>query len=121
MFGLSICKDKGWSLGVLYIGTYSEERLQGLESSSLGKRRDATASIAQVADGKLPDLMYLRGDYVMTTYMDLPITEAASGLLKAVKDSGAWEDMMKFPEFDLNTGLAAINAVKSSYKAPSKN
>jgi hypothetical protein len=26
--------------------------------------------------------------------------------------------MMMFPEFDLDTGLAAINAVKSSYKAP---
>jgi hypothetical protein len=29
--------------------------------------------------------------------------------------------MMMFLEFDLDTGLAAINAVKSSYKAPGKN
>jgi len=54
----------------------------------------------------------------MAALMELPTIEAASGLLKAVKDSGAWEDMMMFPEFDLDTGLAAINAVKSSYKAP---
>ena len=52
--------------------------------------------------------------------MELPTTEAASGLQKAVTGSGAWEDMMMFPEFDLDTGLAAINAVKLSYKAPGK-
>jgi hypothetical protein len=53
--------------------------------------------------------------------MELPDIEAASGLLKAVNDSGAWEDMMMFPEFDLDKGLKAINAVKSSYKAPGKD
>ena len=65
--------------------------------------------------------MYLRGDYDMAALMELPNVEAASGLLKAVNDSGAWEDMMMFPEFDLDKGLKAINAVKSSYKAPGKD
>ena len=46
------------------------------------------------------------------------IAKAANGLLTAVRDSGAWEDMMMFPEFDLDAGLKAINAVKSSYKTP---
>lgn len=105
---------------VLYIGMYSEDGLQGLESSSLAKRRDAAASIAEAAGGELLDLMYLQGDYDMAALMELPTTEAASGLLKAVTDSSAWEDMMMFPEFDLDTGLAAINAVKSRYKAPGK-
>jgi hypothetical protein len=45
----------------------------------------------------------------------------AAALLKAVTDSGSWEDMMMFPEFDLDKGLEAINAVKSSYKAPGKD
>ncbi len=52
--------------------------------------------------------------------MELPTIEAARGLLKAVRDSGAREDIVMFPEFDLDTGLAAINAVKSRYKAPGK-
>ena len=57
----------------------------------------------------------------MAALLELPTKEAARGLLKAVTDSGAWEGMMMFPEFDLDTGLAAINAVKSSYKAPGKD
>ena len=50
--------------------------------------------------------------------MELPSIEAASGLLKAVNDSDAWEGMMMFPEFDLDEGLKEVNAVKSSYKTP---
>ena len=67
------------------------------------------------------DLMYLQGDCDMAALMELPTIGAASGLLKAVTDLGAWEGMMMFLEFDLDTGLAAINAVKLSYKAPGKN
>lgn len=52
--------------------------------------------------------------------MELPNVEAARGLLKAVNDPGAWEDMMMFPKFDLDAGLEAINAVKSSCKTPRK-
>ncbi|MDB0015979.1 GYD domain-containing protein [Alphaproteobacteria bacterium] len=106
---------------VLYIGMYSEAGLEGLERSSLAKRKEAAASIAKAAGGELLDLMYLQGDYDMAALMELPDIEAASGLLKAVNDSGAWEDMMMFPEFDLDKGLKAINAVKSSYKAPGKD
>jgi uncharacterized protein with GYD domain len=106
---------------VLYVGIYSEDGFQGLESSSLAKRRDAAALIAEAAGGELLDLMYLQGDYDMAALMELPTMEAASGLLKAVTDSGAWEDIMMFPEFDLDKGLAAINAVKSSYKVPGKD
>ena len=105
---------------VLYIGMYSQDGQKGLESSSLEKRRQAAASIARAAGGELLDLMYLQGDYDMAALMELPSIEAASGLLKAVRDSGAWEDMMMFPEFDLDEGLKAINAVKSSYKIPGK-
>ena len=105
---------------VLYIGTNSQDGLQGLESSSLAKRRDAAASIAEAAGGELLDLMYLQGDYDMAALMELPTIEAASGLLKAVRDSGAREDMVMFSEFDLDTGLAAINAVKSRYNAPGR-
>ena len=82
--------------------------------------KKAAASIAKAAGGELLDLMYLQGDYDMAALMELPSIEAASGLLKAVNDSGAWEDMMMFPEFDLDEGLKAINAVKSSYKTPGK-
>jgi hypothetical protein len=57
----------------------------------------------------------------MAALMELPTLEAASGLPKAVTDSGAWEDMQMFPEFDLGTGREAINAVKASYKAPRKD
>ena len=56
--------------------------------------------------------MYPQGDYDTAALMKLPSIEAASGLLKAVNDTGEWEDMMMFPEFDLNAGLRAINAVK---------
>jgi uncharacterized protein with GYD domain len=105
---------------VLYIGMYSQDGQKGLESSSFEKRKEAAASIARAAGGKLLDLMYLQGDYDMAALMELPSLEAASGLLKAVRDSGAWEDMMMFPEFDLDAGLKAINAVKSSYKTPGK-
>ncbi len=105
---------------VLYIGMYSEDGRKGLESSSLAKRKGAAASIAKAAAGELLDLMYLQGNYDMAAIMELPSIEAASGLLKAVKDSGAWEDMMMFPEFDLDEGLKAVNAVKTSYKTPGK-
>ena len=79
---------------VLYIGMYSEDGRKGLESSSLAKRKNAAASIAKAAGGELLDLMYLQGNYDMAALMELPSIEAASGLLKAVNDSGAWEDMM---------------------------
>ena len=105
---------------VFYVGMYSEVGLKGLETSSLAKRKDAASSIARAAGGELLDLMYLQGDYDMAALMELPSIEAASGLLKAVKDSGAWEDMMMFPEFDLDAGLKAVNAVKSNYKTPGK-
>ena len=105
---------------VLYIGMYSQDGQKGLEISSLEKRKEAAASIARAAGGELLDLMYLQGDYDMAALMELPSIEAASGLLKAVRDSGAWEDMMMFPEFDLDAGLRAINAVKSSYKTPGR-
>ena len=84
------------------------------------KRKEAAAAIATAASGELLDLMYLQDDYDMAVLMELPSIEAASGLLTAVRDSGAWEDMMMFPEFDLDAGLKAINAVKSSYKTPGK-
>ena len=105
---------------VLYIGMYSQDGQKGLESSSLKKRKETAAAIARATGGELLDLMYLQGDYDMAALMELPSIEAASGLLKAVRDSGAWEDMMMFPEFDLDAGLKAINAVKSSYKTPGK-
>ena len=105
---------------VLYIGMYSESGKKGLESSSLTKRKDAASAIAKAAGGELLDLMYLQGDYDMAALMDLPSIEAASGLLSAVNDSGAWEDMMMFPEFDLDAGLKAIKSVKSNYKIPGK-
>ena len=105
---------------VLYIGMYSEEGLEGLEKSNFANRKEAAASIAKAAGGELLDLMYLQGDYDMAALMELPSLEAASGLLKAVIDSGAWEDMVMLPEFDLDKGLAAIKAVKSSYKTPGK-
>ena len=50
--------------------------------------------------------------------MELPSIEDSSGLLKSVRDTGQWEDMMMFPEFDLDAGLQVINAVKSIYKTP---
>ena len=84
----------------------------------MAKRKDAAASIAKAAGGELLDLTYLQGDYDMAALMEMPSIEAASGLLKAVSDSGAWEDMMMFPEFDLDVGLKAVNAVKSGYKTP---
>ena len=89
---------------VLYIGMYSQDGQKGLESSSLEKRKEAAALIARAAGGELLDLMYLLGDYDMAALMELPNIEAASGLLRAVRDSGAWEDMMMFPEFDLDEG-----------------
>lgn len=73
---------------VLYIGMYSEEGLEGLEKSNFANRKDAAASIAKAAGGELLDLMYLQGDYDMAALMELPSLEAASGLLKAVTDSG---------------------------------
>jgi uncharacterized protein with GYD domain len=113
--------DRGkLNMRVLYIGMYSEDGRKGLESSSLAKRKYAAASIAKAAGGELLDLMYLQGNYDMAAIMELPSIEAASGLLKAVNDSGAWEDMMMFPEFDLDEGLKAVNAVKTSYKTPGK-
>ena len=103
---------------VLYIGMYSEVGLEGLESSSLAKRKEAAASIAKAAGGELLDLMYLQGDYDMAALMELPSIEAASGLLKAVNDSGAWEDMMMLPEFDLDEGLKAINPELANLTVP---
>lgn len=103
---------------VLYIGMYSQDGQKGLESSSFEKRKEAATAIARAAGGELLDLMYLQGEYDVAALTELPSIEAASGLLKALLDTGAWEDMMMLPEFDLDKGLKAINAVKSSYKTP---
>ena len=54
----------------------------------------------------------------MAAIMEMPDIETASCLMKSVVGSGIWEDMMMFPEFDLDKGLKAINAVKSVFKAP---
>ena len=62
--------------------------------------------------------MYLQGDWDMAAIMEMPDIETASGLMKSVVGSGVWEEMMMFPEFDLDKGLKAINAVKSVFKAP---
>lgn len=56
----------------------------------------------------------------MAALMELPSIEGASGLLKAVKSSGARKNMMMFPEFDLDAGLKPVNALKSKYKTPGK-
>ena len=103
---------------VLYIGMYSEQGQAGLEGSSFAKRKEAASAIASAAGGELLTVMYLQGDWDMAAIMDLPDIETASGLLKSVMASGVWEDMMMFPEFDLDKGLKAINAVKSAYKVP---
>ncbi len=62
----------------------------------------------------------MQGDYDMAAIMEPPSIEAAGGPLITVNKSDAWEDMMMFREFDLDTGLKEINAVKSSYKTPGK-
>ena len=103
---------------VLYIGMYNEQGYAGLEGSSFAKRKEAASAIASAAGGKLMDVMYLQGDWDMAAIMELPDIETASGLLKSVMASGVWEDMMMFPEFDLDKGLKAINAVKTTYKVP---
>ena len=103
---------------VLYIGMYNEKGYRGLEGSSFAKRKEAASAIASAADGKLMDVMYLQGDWDMAAIMELPDIEAASGLMKSVMESGVWEDMMMFPEFDLDKGLKVIDAVKSAYKIP---
>ncbi len=54
----------------------------------------------------------------MAALMELPSIEAASGLLKAVKCSCAWKELMMFPEFDLGEALKVFNTVKSSSKLP---
>ena len=93
----------------------------GSEEHQPCKAQGAAASIAEAAGGELVDLMYLQGDCDMAALLELPTLEAASGLLKSVTDSGVWEGMMMFSEFDRNTGLASINAGKSGYKAPDKD
>jgi uncharacterized protein with GYD domain len=103
---------------VLYVGMYNEKGITGLEGSSFAKRKEAASAIARAAGGELIDVMYLQGDWDMAAIMELPDIETASGLLKSVMASGVWEDMMMFPEFDLDKGLKAINAVKSVYKIP---
>jgi uncharacterized protein with GYD domain len=103
---------------VIYIGMYNEQGYAGLQESSYAKRKEVVSSIATAAGGKLLDLMYLQGDWDMAAIMEMPDIETASGLMKSVIGSGVWEDMMMFPEFDLDKGLNAINAVKSVFKVP---
>lgn len=103
---------------VLFIGMYSEQALDGLENSSFEQRKQAAEAIAKAAGGELLDMMYLQGDWDMAAMMEMPSIEAASGLMRAVGASGAWEDMMMLPEFDLDAGLDAIRAVKGTYKVP---
>lgn len=103
---------------VIYIGMYNEQGYSGLTQSNYAKRREVVANIATAAGGNLIDLMYLQGDWDIAAIMEMPDIETASGLMKSVVGSGVWEDMMMFPEFDLDKGLKAINAVKSVFKAP---
>ncbi len=48
----------------------------------------------------------------MAIIMEMPDIETASGLMKSVVGSGIWEDMMMFPEFDLDKGLKSNKCCK---------
>ena len=66
------------------------------------------------------DLMYLQGDCDMAALVELPTIGAASGLLKAVTDLGAWEGMMMFLEFDLDRVWRQSTRSNRAIKRPAK-
>lgn len=97
---------------VLDVGMYTENGLEGLEFSRTAKLKD-TPPKSQTQKVQTLGLLYPQGDYDMAVIVEPPIIEAASGLLKAAIKSAAWADMIMFPEFDLNAGLKAINALNA--------
>jgi uncharacterized protein with GYD domain len=96
---------------VFFLAAYSDEGLAGLMKSSYAVRKEAMKKMAEGAGGKLNNITFLQGHYDVLVEMELDSVETAS-----VRLSGAIEDLMMMPEFNIDKSISV--AAKVGYASP---
>ena len=71
------------------------------------------------AGGKLGSITYLQGRYDVIAEVEVDSVETAAGMRDVMLMSGAWDELMLMPEFDLDKAVAAAKAV-DTYPMPGK-
>lgn len=101
---------------VFFLASFSESGLSGLMKSSYAARKDMMRQIAQSVGGKLHAMTFLQGPYDVLVEMELDSAETAAGVATTVRLSGALEDVLYLPEFDIDKAISAFGKV--TYRAP---
>ena len=101
---------------VFFLAAFNDEGLSGLMKSSYAARTEAMTKMAEGAGGKLNNLTFLQGHFDVLVEMELDSVETASGIAATVRLSGAIEDLMMMPEFNIDKSISA--AAKIGYAAP---
>ena len=104
---------------VFFLGTYSEQGRAGLYHSSYGARVTAVTAMVERACGKLGSVTYPQGKYDVIAEVEVDSVETAAGMRDVMLMSGAWDELMLMPEFDLDKAVAAAKAV-DTYPMPGK-
>ena len=101
---------------VFFLAAFNAEGLAGLMKSSYAARTKAMEKMAEGAGGKLNDLTFLQGHFDVLVEMELDSVETASAIAATVRLSGAIEDLMMLPEFNIDKSIST--AAKLGYAAP---
>ena len=104
---------------VFFLGAYSEQGRAGLLESSYEARFTAVTAMVERACGKLNSLTYLQGNYDVIAEVEVDSFETAAGMREVMLMTGAWNEILVMPEFDLDKAVAAARAV-GSYTMPGK-
>lgn len=102
---------------VFFLGAYSEKGRAGLLDSSTAARVTAVTTMVEKAGAKLGSLTYLQGKYDVIADLEVDCVETAAGIREVMLLSGAWNEILVMPEFDLDKAVAAAKAV-GAYAMP---
>ena len=102
---------------VFFLGGYSEKGRAGLLDSSAATRVTAVTVMVEKAGAKLGSLTYLQGKYDVIADLEVDYVETAAGIREVMLLSGAWNEILVMPEFDLDKAVAAAKAV-GAYAMP---
>ena len=102
---------------VFFLGGYSEKGRAGLLDSSYEARLTAVTAMVERACGKLTSLSYLQGKYDVIAEVEVDCVETAVGIREVMLLSGAWNEILVMPEFDLDKAVSAAKAV-GTYAMP---
>ena len=87
-----------------------------MKSSYAARKKAMKKKMAEGAGGKLNNVTFLQGHYDVLVEMELESVETASGIAATIRLSGAIEDLMMMPEFNIDKSISA--AAKVGYASP---